>query len=75
MLTNTGVLGAAWTEYVEERPEVARGIGRSIDRLVEQEYVRPLVGERFPLERAADALRLIERRGALGKVILDVRPA
>jgi NADPH:quinone reductase len=75
LLTNTGVLGAAWTEYVQERPDVAREIGRSIDGLVDQEYVRPLIGQRFPLERAADALHLIDRRGALGKVILDVRPA
>jgi NADPH2:quinone reductase len=31
------------------------------------------VGARFPLERGADALRLIDQRGALGKVVLEVR--
>jgi NADPH2:quinone reductase len=36
-------------------------------------FVRPLVGERFPLERAADALKLIDERKATGKVVLDVR--
>jgi NADPH2:quinone reductase len=34
--------------------------------------VRPIVGARFPLDRAADAMRLIEERGALGKVVLEV---
>jgi NADPH2:quinone reductase len=35
-------------------------------------HVRPIVGSRFPLERASEAMRLIEERGALGKVVLDV---
>jgi NADPH:quinone reductase-like Zn-dependent oxidoreductase len=37
--------------------------------------VRPIVGERFALEDAADALRCIDERRATGKVVLDVRPA
>jgi NADPH:quinone reductase len=36
--------------------------------------VRPVVGARFPLERAGDALELIDGRGAVGKVVLDLRP-
>jgi NADPH2:quinone reductase len=36
-------------------------------------FVRPIVGQRFPLDRAADALNVIDGRGALGKVVLDVR--
>ncbi len=34
--------------------------------------VAPIVGARYPLERAADALLAIERREALGKVVLDL---
>ena len=37
--------------------------------------MRPIVGARFPLERAAEALELIDARGATGKVVLDVRDA
>jgi NADPH2:quinone reductase len=33
--------------------------------------VKPLVGARFPLERASDALKLIDERGATGKVVLE----
>jgi NADPH2:quinone reductase len=32
-----------------------------------------VVGARFALEQAADALELIDGRGAVGKVVLDVR--
>jgi hypothetical protein len=31
-----------------------------------------VVGARLPLERAADAMRLIEERNATGKVVLDI---
>jgi NADPH2:quinone reductase len=34
--------------------------------------VAPLVGARFPLERAGEALSLLDERGATGKVILEV---
>ena len=51
---------------------MAREIGDAVTRLAEDGKVRPLVGARFPLERGADALRLIDSRGALGKVVLEV---
>jgi NADPH2:quinone reductase len=35
--------------------------------------VKPIVGARFPLERAAEALRLIDSRGATGKVVLEIQ--
>jgi len=35
--------------------------------------VTPLIGQRFPLERAADAHALIEARGAVGKTLLETR--
>jgi NADPH:quinone reductase len=73
LLTNTAVVGAAWGEWASSRADGAREIGALVTRLVEDGAVRPLVGERLPLERGADALRLIERRGALGKIVLDVR--
>ncbi|GAA4872464.1 zinc-binding dehydrogenase [Kitasatospora terrestris] len=34
--------------------------------------LRPVIGRRFPLERAADAHRAIESRATLGKTLLDV---
>jgi NADPH2:quinone reductase len=40
--------------------------------LIDQGFVRPLVGAQFPLERAGEALELIDQRGATGKVVLQV---
>jgi NADPH2:quinone reductase len=75
LLNNTEVVGAGWGAYVMGRPDVNRRIGAAVDELVAAGFVRPIVGARFPLEAAADALKLIDGRGALGKVVLDVRGA
>jgi NADPH2:quinone reductase len=72
LLNNTEVVGAGWGAYVMRRPGLNREIGEAIDRLIADGFVRPLVGARFPLERAADALELIDGRGATGKIVLDV---
>jgi NADPH2:quinone reductase len=48
------------------RPEVTREIGGEVMRLIDEGFVRPIVGARFPLERAGEALRLIDERGATG---------
>lgn len=72
LLGNTEVIGAGWGAYVMSKPEVCAQIGAEITRLVDEGFVRPVVGARFPLERAADALKLIDERGATGKVVLNV---
>jgi NADPH:quinone reductase len=73
LLGNTEIIGAGWGGYAMSRPQVNVEIGAAINGLIEQGFVRPIVGERFPLERAADALRAIEERRATGKIVLDVR--
>ena len=72
LLNNIDVVGAGWGAYVLAKPEVNREIGEGVLALAEKGFVRPIVGARFPLERAGDALELIDGRGALGKVVLEV---
>jgi NADPH2:quinone reductase len=72
LLRNTEVIGAGWGAYVMGKPALNLEIGAEIDRLIASGHVRPIVGARFPLERAGEALELIDARGALGKVVLDV---
>ncbi|MEA2475682.1 MAG: NADPH:quinone reductase [Thermoleophilaceae bacterium] len=73
LLKNTEVVGAGWGAYVMGKPEVNREIGAAVNSMVDDGVVRPVVGARFPLERASEALELIDGRGATGKVVLDVR--
>jgi NADPH2:quinone reductase len=73
LLNNTEVVGAGWGAFVMGKRDVNREIGEAVNRLVDEGYVRPIVGARFPLERASEALELIDGRGALGKVVLELR--
>ena len=68
LLNNVDVVGAGWGAYVLGKPETFREIGDAVLGL----GVDPIVGDRFPLEQAADALTLLEGRGALGKVVLEL---
>jgi NADPH2:quinone reductase len=72
LLRNTEVVGAGWGAYAMTKPEVNREVGAAIDRMVADGFVRPIVGARFPLERAADALSLIDTRGATGKIVVEI---
>jgi NADPH2:quinone reductase len=72
LLNNTEVIGAGWGAYVMSKPDLNRQIGEEIRRLIESGHVRPIVGARFPLERASEALELIDGRGATGKVVLEL---
>ena len=73
LLSNTEVIGAGWGAYAMARPELCRDIGKALEPLIESGAVAPIVGARFPLDRAAQALREIDERRAMGKVVLDVR--
>jgi NADPH2:quinone reductase len=72
LLNNTEVIGAGWGAYAMPKPDLSREIGAALEPLVESGAVRPIVGAAFALEQAADALKLIEGRGATGKVVLSV---
>jgi NADPH2:quinone reductase len=71
LLGNTEVIGAGWGAYVMSKPDVVREMGEQVERLIADGFVRPIVGARFPLERAGEALQLSDERGAVGKVVLD----
>jgi NADPH:quinone reductase len=73
LLNNTEVVGAGWGAFVMGKPGINREIGEEVNRLVDEGHVRPIVGARFPLDRAREALELIDGRGATGKVVLELR--
>jgi NADPH2:quinone reductase len=73
LLNNVEVVGAGWGAYAMSKPELTVEIGAAIAGLIQRGFVRPIIGARFPLARAADALKLIDGRGAAGKVVLDVQ--
>jgi NADPH:quinone reductase len=72
LLNNVEVVGAGWGAYALSKPDFDLQVGAELHRLAEEGAVDPIVGARFPLERASEALNLIDGRGALGKVVLEL---
>ncbi len=73
LLGNTEVIGAGWGAYAMSKPDFTREVSTQVDGLIAAGFVNPPIGQRFPLERAAEALHCIDERRATGKVVLDVR--
>jgi NADPH2:quinone reductase len=72
LLRNTEIVGAGWGAYAMAKPELSREVAAALDEMIAAGVVRPLVGARFPLERGADAMRLIDERRATGKVVIEL---
>src|SRR5437764_891186 len=72
LVNNADAVGAGWGAYVMGKPEVCREVGTAIGELIEGGFVRPIVGARFPLERTAEALKLLDERAATGKIVLEL---
>lgn len=58
---------------VNQPDDAARNEAELLD-LLARGRVRPHIGARFPLDRAADALALVGGGGAVGKVVVEVAP-
>jgi NADPH2:quinone reductase len=57
---------------VEEKSALARSVEHKIWPLFASGQIRPVIDAFFPLERAADAHRLMESGRHIGKIVLDV---
>lgn len=58
---------------VAEKGAIAHTLLQQVWPLVERGTVRPIVHTTYPLERAADAHRLIESSAHIGKIVLTVK--
>jgi NADPH:quinone reductase len=67
---NVSLHGFYLGRLMRHRPDIVQQATHELMRLWEAGAVRPVVGATFPLERAADAHRLIEERKSVGKVVL-----
>jgi NADPH:quinone reductase len=72
LLNNVEVIGAGWGAYVMSKPDATAAIGVELAKLIDAGFVKPVVGQRFPLDQAGEALGVLDRREAVGKVVLDV---
>ena len=72
LLKNISVVGAAWGSAVQIDRSLSRRLHDQLVPLIESGAIDPTVGQSLRLEQAADALRLFQKREAVGKVVLRV---
>jgi NADPH2:quinone reductase len=73
LLRNLTVLGVEMVQMDAEFPGTVRMVNEAVEALAHSGAIKPLVGLRVPFEDAASALRALEAREAVGKVVVDVR--
>ena len=71
LIGNVDVVGCSFNILATSPTGIADAVGRLTD-LARSGHLRPVIGQTYPLERGADALRDIEERRATGKVILEL---
>jgi NADPH2:quinone reductase len=74
LLRNISVVGVAWGAYVGTRPELAREIGETCNKLAVEGKIKPLIGAVHEFGDAEEALKSLDERRATGKVVLRVNP-
>lgn len=72
MARSAAVIGF-WLVHVVQRPYLLAEAVTDLIQLIAQGDLHPVVGETFPLERAADAHRALLDRSSVGKLVIDPR--
>lgn len=70
LLKDAQIIAAPWGAVVEQNPAAYRETIDALFDLYTTRRIRPHISLRLPLERGAEALRLLQARQATGKIIL-----
>ncbi len=70
LLKNIAVVGLHWSAYPDREPERIDACFDGLFDLAARGAIEPLVSERYPLERASDALTALASRRTTGKIVL-----
>jgi NADPH:quinone reductase len=73
LLTNTTVMGAAASEFWQANPQYLGEQWSDLLPLIESGAIDPPIGQVMPLTQTAAALRLLDDRRAIGRVVIGVR--
>jgi NADPH2:quinone reductase len=71
LIKGYSILGVRAGEYGRRFPAKGRENMAAIGRLLAERKIRPHVHARFPLARAVDAMRMLQDRSVIGKVVIE----
>ncbi|MBL4864572.1 MAG: zinc-binding dehydrogenase, partial [Rhodobiaceae bacterium] len=72
LIKGFSVVGVRAGEYGRRDPEAGKRNMETVDRWVAEGKITPHVCATFPLEQAVDAMRLLQDRKAVGKVVITM---
>ena len=72
LLKGCSVVGVFWGEYIKREPKKNYQDLTTLFGWLQEERLRPHVGERFALERGGDAIRALMDRRVSGKVVFTI---
>jgi NADPH2:quinone reductase len=70
LVKGNSIVGVFWGRHVSEDPVAERANFATILGWLNDGSLRPVISESFSLEKAADAIRWVAERKALGRVIV-----
>jgi NADPH2:quinone reductase len=72
LLKSCQIVGVAWGAFTTREPAASRANTQELLTLYESGRIKPFITARYPLERAADAIKQLGERRALGKVVVTI---
>ena len=72
LLKGCDIVGVFWGSWVAKNPKRHQESVAELLNMYAQGKIKPFVSERFPLARAADAIKHLASRKAMGKVVVTV---
>jgi NADPH2:quinone reductase len=70
LLKSCQISGVAWGAVVRDDAAAFQSIASELIDLYQAGRIRPRISERFPLERAAEAIARLGAREAVGKLVV-----
>jgi NADPH:quinone reductase len=74
LLKGAAIIGVFWGEAARRSPEYHRANMLQVLDWVAQRRLKPRIHATYPLDRIGEALSVLERREATGKVVLTISP-
>ena len=74
LIKGVDVIGVFWGEFVRRYPDAHRQNMIEVLDWIDEGKLKPVVHKVYPLGQISDAIRVLDRREAIGKVVLTMSP-
>jgi NADPH2:quinone reductase len=72
LLKSCQIVGVAWGAFTIREPAASRANTGELLKLYENGRIKPFITARYPFERAAEAIKQLAERRALGKIVVTI---